>query len=138
MGAAGLDRKAQIRRILHVVAAAHRTFLKATSRVRITTVEKDWSKRFDNSDFECWWHDCLYFAAFILFILLLPVSLGWMILVIGSGFHDSLGSPRNSDFAGHVRVYSWAIGPMVLTALLGYSVARLRRKRRRARKSTRL
>ena len=49
-------------------------------------------------------------------------------LVIGAGFQDSEGRhPRNSDFAGHVRVYGLALSPVLFPVAAGWVGWRLRR-----------
>jgi hypothetical protein len=92
-------------------------------------MEKEWTARFDNSDFRHSSRCVLYICVLASFVLLLLTSLGWAFLVIGTGFHDSTGNPRNSDFAGHVRVYTRALAPLPITLLLGYWAWLLRRKR---------
>jgi ABC-type transport system involved in cytochrome bd biosynthesis fused ATPase/permease subunit len=91
-------------------------------------MEKDWAARFDDSNFRHSSRYVLYISVLALFVLLLLTSLGWALLAISTGFHDSTGIPRNSDFAGHVRVYMRALAPLPITLLLGYWAWLLRPK----------
>jgi hypothetical protein len=50
--------------------------------------------------------------------LVLLCCIAWAVLVIGTGFQDSEGRPRNTGFAGHVSVYSRTLTPGLVVALL--------------------
>ena len=77
------------------------------------------------------WQWTLCVMAVMVALFCAGLSIYWALFAISTGFQDSMGAPRNSDFAGHVRVYCVAAAPMLITALIAYGAARLRPKRRK-------
>jgi hypothetical protein len=83
-------------------------------------MEKDWSARFENSNPKNW-SQALYACFVILLVLLFLLCTGWAFLGFATGFHDSTGRPRNSDLRGHIRVYTVALTPLIVTIAIAYA-----------------
>lgn len=90
-------------------------------------MEKDWSARFEASSWENRHRRAKFQFLVVLLIITSPLSAGWAILGIRGGFQDSMGKPRNSDFRGHVRVYSRALTPLIVPISIAYGLWRMRK-----------
>jgi hypothetical protein len=84
-------------------------------------MEKAWNARFEKVPLEYKG----YFSVLVglaIFVICIP----WALFVIGIGFEDSMGVPRNSGLGGHARVYTIALVPFLLPAFLLYRTFRSR------------
>ena len=64
-------------------------------------------------------------------VLIIVISLFcvlWATLVILTGFHDSMGNPRNHDLPGILRVFCVALAPCVVPVF--FAVVHFRAQRR--------
>jgi hypothetical protein len=100
-------------------------------------MQKDWAERFAENSIEDWRRRTVNTCLLILLFLSVCFCLIWTVFVIEAGFRNSMGKPRNSDFAGHVRVYAQALTPAAILAGIGIPVYLSRSRHRKATKRRR-
>ena len=84
-------------------------------------MERDWIARLKRGSRGCLFVACSF---------LVPFSLLWAFFLVATGFQDSTGVPINTGLAGHLRIYTMASVPLLITSSLMYLAWRSRPKKK--------